>query len=102
MSLESEIEKRNTELTTLLLEVIKNQKRNFKVLHRLLFTIVICYTIVLLGMVVGFFVYESQFNVTESVTTEFTQEVDGDSNAINNITGNQYNGNAVHNEGIDE
>ena len=102
MSLESEIEKRNTELTTLLLEVIKNQKRNFKVLHRLLFTIVICYTIVLLGMVVGFFVYESQFNVTESVTTEFTQEVDGEGNAINNITGNQYNGNAVHNEGIDE
>ena len=104
MSLETEVEKRNSELTTLLLEVIKNQKRNFKVLHKLLFTIVICYTVVLLGMVVGFFLYESQFDyaTTDAVTETITQEVDGENSSINNVQGNQYNDNAIHNEGKDK
>ena len=50
-------------------------------------------------MIVGFFVYESQFE-TEAIETQttITQEVSGDGSDINNVDGNQYNDNATHNQ----
>ena len=51
-------------------------------------------------MTIGFFWYESQFEVTEDIaTTEtITQEVSGENSEINNVDGNLYKDNATHNE----
>lgn len=87
-------------MNELLLEMVKNQKEtNGKNLKVFIVTIV-CYTLLLISMVVGFFVYESQFETTyttETVTTT-TQEVSGEDSEINNIQGNMYKDNATHNE----
>ena len=100
MTFEEEIKEKNSELVILLTEVIKNQKKNFKVLFNLFHVMMICYTIIVIGMIFGFFWYESQFDVNQSdvYTETITQEVDGENSAINNVQGNQYNDNAIHNE----
>lgn len=84
----------------LLLDMVKNQRKNMSDFVRLFVIVVVCYTLILISMVVGFFVYESQFEVTSTTTTTetITQEVDGENSSINNIDGNQYNDNAIHNE----
>lgn len=53
-------------------------------------------------IVAGFLWYESQweYTTTESITT--TQEVEGDNAEINNVEGNQYKDNSIHNEGGSE
>lgn len=50
--------------------------------------------IVNLLIVAGFLWYNSQFDYDETVTT---QETDGNSD-INNVSGDQYNDEAIHNE----
>ena len=92
-----ELESKEQTLTTLLVEVVKNQKRNLKIMTRLFVIVVVCFTVVIVSGIVGFFWYESQFEWQETKT--ITQEVSGDSSAINNVEGNQYNDSAVHNEG---
>lgn len=87
----------NMEVTNkLLLEMLKNQKSANKNLTKTFIAVIICYTILLLGMVVGFFVYESQF---ETIDGEYEysieQSVDNNSSIIND---NQYNDNSTHNE----
>lgn len=82
----------------LLLKMAKTQKDNIKNLIKVFIVTVICYTALLISMVVGFFVYESQFD-TEYVKETVTQEVSGENSNINNVDGDQYNDNAVHNEG---
>jgi len=104
MSFEEEIKEKNSELIILLTEIIKNQKKNFKVLFNLFHVMMICYTIIVIGMLVGFFWYESQFDTkqVDAYTETITQEVDGENSSINNVQGNQYNDNAIHNEGKDK
>ena len=84
----------------LLLDMVKNQKEGFKRMFKVFITTIVCMTLLLITMVIGFFWYESQFEVTDAVTTETitTQEVSGDDSTINNVEGNQYNDNATHNE----
>lgn len=86
----------------LLLEMVKNQKENAKNLVRVFVITIICYTILLISMVAGFFVYESSYEtkeyVTEEVTETITQEVSGENSTINNVEGNQYNDSLTHNE----
>lgn len=84
----------------LLLDMVKNQKENANNNFKIFIVTIICYTLILISMVIGFFVYESQFEVTdEIITTEtVTQEVSGEDSEINNIEGNQYKDNATHNE----
>lgn len=89
----------------LLLKMVKNQKENNKNTIRVFIVTVVCYTILLISMVVGFFVYESQFEIVDTVTEEtvtetttYDQEVSGENSSINNVEGNQYNDNATHNE----
>lgn len=86
-------------MNQLLLEMVKTQKKNVKDLVRVFVITIVCYTILLLAMVGGFFWYESQFEVTEQVVTEetTTQEVSGEGSEINNVEGNMYKDNAVHN-----
>lgn len=87
----------------LLLDMVKNQKKSAKSMLTAFIVTICCYTAILISMVVGFFWYESQFETTETVTetvteTTITQEVSGEDSTINNVEGNQYNDNAVHNE----
>ena len=72
----------------LLLEMVKNQKQNIKNLIRVFVFIIICYTALLMTMIIGFFVYESQFEVTswETVTTQ-NADSEGDGVAIVNNNG---------------
>lgn len=100
MTFEEEIKEKNSELVILLTEVIKNQKKNFKVLFNLFHVMMICYTIIVIGMLFGFFWYEGQFDTkqVDTYTETITQEVDGENSSINNVQGNQYNDNAIHNE----
>ena len=90
------------ELTNkLLLDMIKNQKKNMSNMCRIFVISTCCLTIIIVSMVVGFFVYESQFEVTEAITTTtetITQEVSGTDSEINNIEGNLYRDNTTHNE----
>lgn len=83
----------------LLLDMVKNQKEYINGIFRIFIITLVCYTLILISMIVGFFVYESQFE-TESVETQttITQEVSGDGSDINNVEGNQYNDNATHNQ----
>lgn len=88
-------------MNQLLLEVTKSQKENQKALIRILIVSMACYTILLMTLIIGFFWYESQFEyVQETVTEEtLTQEVSGENSEINNVEGNLYKDNSIHNEG---
>lgn len=87
-------------MNKLLLEMVKTQKNNTKSLIKVFITTIVCYTMLLIAMTIGFFWYESQFEVTEEIaTTEtITQEVSGENSEINNVEGNLYKDNATHNE----
>lgn len=102
--MEREIEKEQLEQSqaanALLLEMLRNQRGNAKRMLKMFIVTVLCYTVLLVTMIVGFFVYESQFEVTEKVITETTttQEVSGEYSEINNVQGNMYKDNAIHNQ----
>lgn len=96
--IEENIEFHCDKINQVLVEVIKNQKRSFKSLEIIFITTVISLTVIICGMIGCFAWYESQFETTETVKTEVTQEVEGEGNSINNVNGNQYNDNAIHNE----
>lgn len=85
--------------SSLMMELVTNQKRNYKILERLFVIVVLCLTIIVCTLIGCFTWYESQFEWEEITTKEITQEVSGDSSSINNVEGNQYNDNATHNEG---
>lgn len=76
----------------LLIEMVKNQKNNMRNLTKVFIVTIICYTILLISMVVGYFVYESQFEVveTETETIRYEQETssEGDGDAIGIINNN--------------
>ena len=83
----------------LLLDMVKNQKEYISGVLKIFIITLVCYTLILISMIIGFFIYESQFEteVVETQTT-ITQEVSGDGSDINNVEGNQYNDNATHNQ----
>lgn len=100
MTNKEEVLEQSQAMNQLLLEMVKTQKTNTKSLIRVFITTIICYTMLLIAMTIGFFLYESQFEATEEiVTTEtITQGVSGDGSEINNVEGNLYKDNATHNE----
>lgn len=86
-------------LNTVLLEMNKSQREANKALIRSFIITIVCMTTLLVSMIIGFFWYESQFQVTEKVVTEtITQEVSGTDSEINNVEGNMYKDNSVHNQ----
>lgn len=86
-------------LNKLLLEMNKNQKESNNSLIKTFIATVICFTVLLISMVLGFFWYENQFEMTEKVVTEtITQEVSGTDSEINSVEGNLYKDNASHTE----
>ena len=58
----------------LLLEMVRNQKQNIHNLTKIFVVIIICYTLLLIGSVAGFFVYESQFETIDGEYEVITQE----------------------------
>ncbi len=100
MTIEEEKNKQVEATNKLLLQMVKNQKENNKNMIRVFIITMCCMTILLVSMVVGFFVYEGQFETELETTTEttITQEVSGEDSTINNVEGNQYNDNATHNQ----
>lgn len=90
----------NMEITNkLLLEMVKNQKAGNKNLTKVFISAIIGYTVLLIGMVVCFFIYESQYETDITDKYSIEQEASGDEAEINNVMGDQYKDNATHNEG---
>lgn len=87
----NKIDQQNNEQSVLtnklLLEVVQNQKTNAKHLVRVFITTIVCYTVLLAVMVIGFFVYESQFETTEWQTIT-TQEADSEGDGIAIVNNN--------------
>lgn len=100
MAIRDEALEQSQAMNELLLEMVKTQKESNRSLTKVFIATVICYTILLISMVIGFFWYESQFELTEQIVTEetITQEVSGENSEINNVEGNLYKDNATHNE----
>lgn len=104
MEKENEQLEQSQAVNAMLLEMVRNQRGNNKCVLKVFVITIICYTVLLVAMVIGFFVYESQFEVTEQIVTETTttQEVSGENSEINNVQGNMYKDNATHNQGATE
>lgn len=99
--IEEHIEKQNDNLNQLLVEVVKNQRKSYKNLIVVFIVTVISLSVILCGMMFTFIWFEKQYEVTETeeiVREVTTQEVSGENSSINNVEGNQYNDNAIHNE----
>jgi len=86
----------NIEVTNkLLLELIKSQKQNTSNMIKMFIVTVVSLSIIILGTVIGFLVYESQF---ETVASDYEYEVEqdaesnGSGDAVNNFGGDMYYG----------
>ena len=96
--LEAELE-REEALNKLLLDTSKSQNSVIKYFRKTIATLLICFTLIICIMVIGFFWYEGKFDTTTSDTTTTSMEVDGTNANINNVSdGDMYNDEAVHNE----
>lgn len=86
----------------LLIEMAKNQKESSKNSLKMYIVTIICLTSLLITMVVGFILYESQYheiddNIEQVETITTTQEVSGENSKINNVMGDMFNDNASKN-----
>lgn len=69
----------NMEATNkLLLEMVQNQKTSNANLVKMFLTVIICYTVLLLSMIIGFYIYESQFETFQTVTSQEADTAGGD------------------------
>lgn len=63
----------------LLLDMVQNQKEGNKNLSKAFIATVICLTSIIIAMIIGYFVYESQFEVVGTTeTSTITQDADND------------------------
>lgn len=85
---ESKNESQMDSTNRLLLEMVRNQKQNAKNLIKVFVTTIICYTALLLGMVAGFFIYESQFETIEGETEYAVRQEAVSDNGGNAIVNN--------------
>ena len=91
----------NIEVTNkLLLEMVKNQKVANRNLTKVFMSAISGYTFLVIAMIIGFFIYESQFETNVEDKFSIEQEASGGEAKINNVLGNMYEDNATHNEGI--
>lgn len=73
--------KENTEITNkLLLDMIQNQKESNNNLTKSFIISSICFCVIIVSMIIGFFVYESQYEVIDTATTEVSQEAETNGN----------------------
>ena len=93
IQIEAELEKEEA-LNRLLLDTDKNQNAAIGHFRKMVVVLLICFTVTVCTMAIGFFYYESQFDVG---TTTTSMETDGANANINNATdGDMYNDSAVH------
>lgn len=96
-----EVKEAKEEMDNLLLDVCKSQRQTIKYMRNCIIALICSFTLIICVMVVGFFWYESQFEIVEEVVTTTTtdMEASGENATINNVTdGNMYNDSATHNE----
>ena len=103
------LEKQNKEIASqeqamnkLLIEMVQAQRETIKRLMRTCVAIAVCFTLLICSILLIFLSYERQFDVTketitETIETTLTQEVSGENSEINNVQGDMYKDNAVHN-----
>lgn len=93
MENEGEALNQSLALNKVIINLLKQQRET----NKRMFIALIVSILVNLAIVGGFLWYESQWEYTE--TKEITQEVSGNDSDSNNVSGNQYKDNAIHNEG---
>ena len=96
--LEAELEKEEA-LNRLLLDTDKNQSSTIGHFRKMAVVLLVCFTLIICTMTIGFFWYEGQFDTgtTTTDTATTSMETDGANANINNATdGDMYNDNAVH------
>lgn len=88
--------KQSLALVDILRDLLDTTKRQLNKIYILLLVSILS-NLIIVG---AFLWYESHMTTTVETTTETvtTQTVDGDDAEINNVEGNQYNDNAVHNQ----
>lgn len=98
---QEELLEQSQALNKLLLEVSKTQKENNSALVKLFMCTITCLTAIIVAGIIGFFWYESQFETSVQTLSEetITQEVSGTDSEINNVEGDMYKDNAIHNQG---
>lgn len=84
----------NLALAKISLELLRERNGYFKKL----WVALIISILINLALAFSFLWYESQWEYATTTTTT-TQEVEGEGSSINNIQGDQYNDQAIHNEG---
>lgn len=85
-------------LTHIVLDMLESKKHECK----MFFVALICSLFVNVIIVVGFLYYESQWEYSDTTTTTTEQEVSGADSEINNVKGDQYRDNSVHNDEREE
>lgn len=91
--MENEIEKLNESseiVNRLLIDMVNNQKENYRSFKKVFIVTVVCLTLIIISMIAGFFIYESQFETLQTVTTQEADAQGG--NAIINGSGEMYYG----------
>lgn len=83
----------------LLVEMVKNLKQTNKNLTKVFIITILSLSIIIISGVIGFFIYESQYETAEQTELSLEQEASGEEAEINNVLGNMYKDNATHNEG---
>ena len=98
--LENQIEKMNA-LNKILIDTDRTQGQMLKRFKNMIITAIICLSLIICCMVIGFFWYENQFDTitTDTVDRTTTLTTSGENANINNATdGDMYNDDSVHND----
>lgn len=77
-NIEKELNSNMEATNKLLLEMVQNQKSNSSNLVKIFIVTIICYTVLLLSMIIGYFVYESQFETLQTITSQEADTNGGD------------------------
>lgn len=77
-NMEKELNSNMEATNKLLLEMVQNQKSNSSNLVKIFIVTIICYTVLLLSMIIGYFVYESQFETLQTITSQEADTNGGD------------------------
>lgn len=81
-------------LTHIVVDMLESKKRECK----MFFIALLCSLLVNVITLVGFLYYESQWDYKGTITTTTEQEVSGTDSEINNVEGDQYKDNSIHND----
>ena len=98
--LENQIEKMNA-LNKILIDTDRTQRQMLKHFKNMIITAIICLSLIICCMVIGFFWYGNQFDTitTDTVDRTTTLTTSSENANINNVTdGDMYDDDSVHND----